>query len=149
MGQQVTLYHHRMTHNQKSLHLKEILRHATTHPIRYRIYQLTRIQSQVFHILLCGIHLTHQTTSIKTKDDVLKRTKINVREKHVLMTQSKIAQILQLRNSQLRKIQSSLSSNWMRIHYSDVFISYPLWVRLKWLYHHLRKHTCCLWTIHK
>ena len=43
------------------------------HPIQYRTYQLTWIQMQVFQILLCGIHLTHQTMSIINEDNIQKR----------------------------------------------------------------------------
>ena len=48
----------------------------------YHTYQLTRIQTQVRHILLHQSHLTHQTMSIINKDDLQKRKKINAGEKH-------------------------------------------------------------------
>ena len=75
---------------------KEILRHVKIYPIRYCAYQLTRIQTQVCQILLCRIHLTHQTMSIVNKGDVQKRTKINSGVKRISMSKSNSAQSLQL-----------------------------------------------------
>ena len=95
MGVQATLHHHHTIHKKKAWHLKEILSHAKIQPIRYRTYQLTWIKTQVWQILLLQIHLTHQTASIINKDDTRKRTKINSRVKHVLITQSKSARSLQ------------------------------------------------------
>ena len=79
--EQVNLHHHHINHHQKVWHLKVILRHTTTHPIRYRAYQLTRIRIQLHQIILHRIHLTHHTTIILNKDDVQKRLKINARVK--------------------------------------------------------------------
>ena len=76
--EQVTLHHHHMTHHQKVWHLKVILCHATTYPIKYQTYQMIRIQIQVFQILLCKIHLTHKTAVILNKD-VIQKIKINAR----------------------------------------------------------------------
>ena len=87
MGVQASLHHHHMNHRQKSWYLKEILNHSTIHPIRYRTYHLTLIQTQVSQILLRQIHLTHQTMSIINEHDVWKRTKRNAGVKSVLMTQ--------------------------------------------------------------
>ena len=104
MGQ-VTLHHHLITHQQKAWHLNAKLCHATTTPIRYRRYQMTRIQIQVHQILLCQIHLTHQTTSILNKGDVRKIIKINSGVRFVSMTLSKSTQSLQPSYLQLRKNQ--------------------------------------------
>ena len=64
MGKQETLNHYHMTHRQKTYSLKEIPQHATDNPIWYRTYQLTWIQIQFSHILLCQINLSNQTMSI-------------------------------------------------------------------------------------
>ena len=63
MGQKVTFCHHHMTHQQKLLNLKAILRHTTTHPFRYQTQQMTRIWIHVHQIILCRIHLTHDSLS--------------------------------------------------------------------------------------
>ena len=104
---QVTLHHHIMTRQHKLWHLKAILIHATTHPICYRMYHMTRIQVQVCHILLRRVHLTHKMTIILNEDDVQKRIKIKVGVKIVWMTLSKSAQILQPSYSQPRTHQGS------------------------------------------
>ena len=95
MGQQMNLHHHHMTHHQKEWHLKEILRHATSQPIRYQTYQTNWIQIQVCQILLGRIHLTHQTTITLNKYDIRKIIKINSGVKCVPMALSKSAQSLQ------------------------------------------------------
>ena len=103
MGQQVNLHHHHITHHHKTWQLKKILRHVINHPIRYRTYNMTRIQIQVCQIILCCINLTHQTTSILNKDDEQKIIKINVGLKRVSVNLSKSAQRLQPSYLQLRK----------------------------------------------
>ena len=74
--EQGNLHHHHMTHQQKSWHLKVVLRHVTAQPIRYQTYHMTRIKIQVFQIIFRQIHLTHQTTIIINKDNVQTRKKI-------------------------------------------------------------------------
>ena len=59
----------------KAWHLKVILRHATTHSIQYQRYQLTRVQIQVFQIILRRFHLNHQTKSIINKDNIKRNKK--------------------------------------------------------------------------
>ena len=115
-----------MNPQQKPWHLIEILHHVITNPIPFRMYQLTWIQNQVFLIIFCQIHLTRQTTILINEDNMWKRTKTNARIKHVLVTQSTGAQILQPHTN-----QKSIRSNWTRIHYRSGFIYYPSWIHLK------------------
>ena len=121
----MTLCHHCMTHLHKSQNLEEILSHTTINQIRYLTYNLALIQTQVHQILLHNSHLTHQTTSIINEDDKRKSTKRNTGVKVVLVTQSKITQILQPNYLHPRANQRSLGSNGKRILYSTEFISYP------------------------
>ena len=104
MGQQVILDHHHMTHQNKLWQIKEILWHATTHPIRYRKHNLNRIQIQVFQILLYRIHMTHLKTSIIKEDDTRKK---NSRVKNISIILSKSAQSLQPRYLQMRTNKKS------------------------------------------
>ena len=130
MGQKVTIRHHHKTHRKKLWHQKETLSHITIHPIRYQIYHLTWIQTQVCQILLCQSHLTHHRTSIINKDDVQKMIKRDARVKLVLVAQSENEQILHSKYLHPRKNQKLLSSNWMMIYYSSVFISYLSGIQL-------------------
>ena len=72
MWKQVNLHHHRMIHKQKARQLKGILRQATTHPICYQMYHMTRIQIKVYQILFRPIQLTHHMISILNEYDVWK-----------------------------------------------------------------------------
>ena len=92
---QVTFHHHLTTHWHKAWQLEDIPSQKTIQPIRYRTYHLTWIHTQVHQILLHRSRMNHQTASIINKDDTRKRTKINSRVKHVLITQSKSARSLQ------------------------------------------------------
>ena len=70
----VTLHHHHMIRHkhQQVWHLKLILLHTTTHPIRYQMYQISSIQIQVHHILLHWTHVTHHTPVVLNKNNVQK-----------------------------------------------------------------------------
>ena len=149
MGLQVTLLHHRTTRRQNAWHLEKIIIYTKTHPIWYHTYQLTRIKTQVFQIILRQSHLT-KTMIIINGEDVRKREKINAGLIRVLIIQSKCAQILQSSYLQPCSNQISLSSNWTRIHYSSGFISYPSWIHLKWYFQHFRNiHVTFGLSIHK
>ena len=131
MGLQVSLYHHHMTHKQKLWHLNEILSHVTIYQIRYSTYHLTRNKTHFYQILLHQSHTTHWMMSIIKKEDLWKMTKRNAVVKRVLMTKSNRAWILHPSYLQLRTKQRPLSSNWISIHYSYSFISYPSWFHLQ------------------
>ena len=112
------------------------------------MYHPTRIQIQVHHIIICNSHLTLQAMSIINEEYVLKRTIINAIVKRVLMNQSKSVQSLHPSYLHTCINQRPVGSNWIRIHYSAGFISYPSWIHLILYYHYYPKYTCCLWTIH-
>ena len=88
IGVKVTLHIYFLTHYQKAWYLKEILNHTKNHPIRYQMYQLTRIQTQVFQILLFHVQFNHKMMGIINEYTMRKRAKINAGLRRVATTQS-------------------------------------------------------------
>ena len=64
------------------------------------------------------------------EDDVKNIIKINTRVKSVSVTLSKSARSLHPSYLHPRTNRNSKGSNWMRIHYSDGFMYYFLWISL-------------------
>ena len=58
----IHIHHYQMTHHrQQTSYLQKISHHVTTHQSWYHTYQLTLIQTPVYHVLLCRTHLNHGT----------------------------------------------------------------------------------------
>ena len=121
IAEQMTLHHHRTAnYHQHASYLQKMIRHATTHPNRYHTYQMTLIQTQPHHNLLCRTHLTHQTPVIRNENGIHIR---NSGEKGLTPTLLKIAPSSQPNYLRLHKILRPHNSNWTSILYSAGFIS--------------------------